>query len=131
MDNTEKTQTFKMTYSAKEQEELEAIRKKYEAPKEDKMEQLRALDRGVTTKALTVSLAAGIIGTLIMGAGMSLIMSDFGRLLGSAALPIGIITGIIGMALMACAYPLYNHTLKTEREKIAPEILRLTDELMK
>jgi len=41
------------------------------------------------------------------------------------------VIGIIGMAVLAVAYPLYNRTLKKERERIAPEILRLTDELMK
>ena len=44
---------------------------------------------------------------------------------------IGICVGIIGIVLVSLAYPVYNRTLKKEREKIAPEILRLTDELMK
>jgi len=47
------------------------------------------------------------------------------------ALIIGIVTGVIGIVLVSIAYPIYNRTLKKEREKIAPEILRLTDELMK
>ena len=42
-----------------------------------------------------------------------------------------IIVGIIGIALVGCAYPIYNHITQKEREKIAPEIIRLTDELMK
>lgn len=128
MNNNE---TFKMTYSAKQQEEIEAIRKKYVAPEEDKMALLRSLDAGVTKKATAVSIAVGVIGTLLMGAGMSLIMSDLGNLVGPFALPTGIITGILGITILACAYPLYNRTLKSEREKIAPEILRLTEELIK
>lgn len=128
MDNHE---TFKMTYSAQQQEEINQIRKKYIPQEQDKMEQLRALDAGVGKKATIVSLIVGILGTLIMGLGMSMVMSDFGNLLGSGALPIGIIIGVIGSAMLACAYPLYNHTLKKEREKIAPEIIRLTDELIK
>lgn len=131
MDHTENKETFKMTYSARQQKEIETIRQKYDTPQEDKMEQLRSLDRHVTQKATTVSLVVGIIGTLIMGSGMSLIMSDFGTALGSLALPVGIVTGILGIAMLACAYPLYSQTLKKEREKAAPEILRLTDELMK
>ena len=43
----------------------------------------------------------------------------------------GILIGIIGMAVLGAAYPIYNHVLKKEREKAAPEIMRLTDELMK
>ena len=43
---------------------------------------------------------------------------------------IGILVGIVGMVLVALAYPLYNRVLKKQREKIAPEILRLTEELL-
>lgn len=120
-----------MTYSAEQQEEVEAIRKKYAPKEEDKMEQLRALDAKVTNKATVNSIIVGVIGAIIMGAGMSLVMTDFGALLGTAALPVGIMIGVLGMGILALAYPLYNRTLKKEREKIAPEILKLTDDLMK
>lgn len=127
----ENKETFQMTYSAKQQEEIAAIRQKY-APKElDKMEQLRVLDASVGKKATVVSIVVGIIGTLVMGLGMSLTISEFGEIIGSLAMPVGIVLGVVGMVVLACAYPLYNRTLKKEREKIAPEILRLTDELMK
>ena len=133
MENKEK-ETFNYTYSAKEQDEIKAIRKKYAVQEqtEDKMAQLRRLDAAVTQKATTVSLVFGIIGALIMGIGMSLVMTDIGNILGTTlALVIGIITGIIGIILVCLAYPIYNRTLKKEREKIAPEIIRITDELMK
>lgn len=133
MENKEK-ETFNYTYSAKEQDEIKAIRKKYAVQEqtEDKITQLRRLDASVTQKATTVSLVVGIIGALIMGIGMSLVMTDIGNILGTTlALVIGIITGIIGIILVCLAYPIYNRTLKKEREKIAPEIIRLTDELMK
>lgn len=127
----ENKETFQMTYSAKQQEEIAAIRQKY-APKElDKMEQLRVLDASVGKKATVVSIVVGIIGTLVMGLGMSLTISEFGEIIGNLAMPVGIVLGVVGMVVLACAYPLYNRTLKKEREKIAPEILRLTDELMK
>lgn len=126
----ENNETFKMTYSAQQQEEIQAIRKKYAAPEPDKMEQLRALDAGVGKKATGISIAVGVIGTLILGTGMSLTMSDFGKLLGSLSGPLGIVLGVVGLVVLACAYPLYSRVLKKEREKIAPEILRLTDELM-
>lgn len=126
----ENNETFKMTYSAQQQEEIQAIRKKYAAPEPDKMEQLRALDAGVGKKATGISIAVGVIGTLILGTGMSLTMSDFGKLLGSLSGPLGIVLGVVGLVVLACAYPLYSRVLKKEREKVAPEILRLTDELM-
>ena len=135
MDNKEK-ETFNYTYSAKQQEEIKAIRKKYAAPeeKEDKMAQLRRLDAGVTQKASVISLVFGVIGALILGFGMSLAMTDLGEILGSyrgVAMLFGIIIGIVGIVLVSLAYPLYNRIVKKEREKIAPEIIRLTDELMK
>lgn len=127
----ENNEIFKMTYSAQQQEEIQAIRKKYAPKEEDKMAQLRALDAKVTNKAAMVSIIVGVIGALIMGIGMSLVMSDFGMPLGDAALPIGIVVGIAGIIFLSAAYPLYNRTLKKEREKVAAEIIRLTDDLMK
>lgn len=124
MENREETFTF--TYCAKQQEEIKRIRKKYTAPEEDKMEQLRRLDAGVTNKASMIALIIGIVGTLILGTGMSLVMVWQGVWM----IP-GIAVGVIGLTVLSFAYPLYNRTLKKEREKIAPEILRLTDELMK
>lgn len=135
MENKEK-ETFNYTYSAKEQEEIKAIRKKYAVQEktEDKMEQLRRLDAAVTQKATSVSLVFGVIGALILGMGMSLAMTDIGKmigLLGGMAMLIGILIGIVGIVLVSVAYPIYNSIIKKEREKIAPEIIRLTDELMK
>ena len=125
---------FNYTYSAKEQEEIKVIRKKYAASEEseDKMTQLRRLDASVYSKASAAALAVGIVGALIMGIGMSLVMTDIGAVLGTVlAMVIGISIGVVGIVLVCLAYPIYNRTLKKEREKIAPEILRLTDELMK
>lgn len=135
MENKEK-ETFNYTYSAKEQEEIKAIRKKYKthSESEDKMAQLRRLDSTVTKKATTVSLVFGVIGAIVMGAGMSLTMTDVGKIIGlfdGVAMLVGILIGIVGILLVCLAYPIYNHIVKKEREKIAPEMIRLTDELMK
>ena len=125
MENNE-GQSFNYTYSAKMQEEVKNIRKKYLPREEDKMQLLRRLDEGVYRKATVVSLILGIVGTLIMGMGMSCCMVWAGDLF----IP-GIAVGIIGIVLVCMAYPVYNGTLKKERERIATEIIRLTDELMK
>ena len=130
----EKKDSFEFTYSAKEQAEVKKIRAKYAASttQEDKMTQLRRLDAGVYSKATTAALVIGIIGALIMGLGMSIVMTDIGAALGTIlAMIVGIGIGVIGIVLVCLAYPVYNRTLKKEREKIAPEILRITDELMK
>ena len=135
MENRDK-ETFRYTYSAREQAEIQNIRKKYEAAteKEDKMTQLRRLDASVTSRATTAALVVGITGALIMGFGMSLTMSELSEILGihqDIGMLLGIMIGVAGIVPVCLAYPLYNRTLKKEREKIAPEILRLSDELMK
>lgn len=126
MENNNEKEVFNYTYSAKQQAEIENIRKKYLPNEEDKMEQLRRLDRSVYQKGTMVSLIVGIIGALILGTGMSCCMVWMGKWF----IP-GIFIGIIGIALVSVAYPLYNSITKRERERIAPEIMRLTDELMK
>lgn len=126
--------SFSYTYSAKEQEEIKRIQKKYQTREVNDIDRLRMLDAKVTEKATTVSLVSGIVGTLILGSGMSLIMTDFGNILGLQGITnivIGILVGAIGLVLTILAYPVYQKVLKKEREKIAPEILRMTEELIK
>ena len=127
---------FTYTYSAKEQAELKRIREKYTAPTvaEDKMARLRRLDASVTNTAQAVALVFGIVGTLILGLGMSLIMTDFAGIFGfgeTMAMVIGIAVGVVGGILASLAYPIYNAIVRAKRKKLAPEIIRLTDELMK
>ena len=137
MDNNNQEKSgFTYTYSAKEQAELKRIRDRYTAPTEaeDKMARLRRLDASVTNTAQAVALVFGIIGALILGFGMSLIMTDFSEILGigeTMALVIGIPVGVFGGILASLAYPIYNAIVKAKRKKLAPEIIRLTDELMK
>ena len=127
---------FEYTYSAKQQEEIKKIREKYTPPTEaeDKMARLRRLDASVTQTAQAFSLIFGIIGILILGFGMSLFMTNLGDLLGipkHLTMVIGVIIGILGGILASLAYPIYQAIVKAKRKKLAPEILRLTDELMK
>lgn len=122
---------FEYTYSARRQQEVEEIRKAYLPKEEDKMEQLRKLHAIPTQKAQSSAIATGVIGALILGTGMSLCMTEIGAALGKLAMAIGILVGVVGIILVALAYPIYSRTLKKERERIAPDILRLSDELMK
>ncbi len=136
MENNDGKKDFSYSYSAKEQAELKKIREKYTPPtaEEDKMEHLRRLDASVTQTATVVSLIIGTVGALILGFGMSLCMTDLAESLGIAAessMLIGIVIGIIGGILASAAYPIYNAIVKHKRAKIASEIIRLTDELMK
>lgn len=124
MENQE-NEKFTYTYSAKEQSEINRIRKKY-VHTDDKMERLRKLDASVAQKANAYSIIIGVIGALIMGIGMSCAMVWQGVWF----VP-GVVVGIVGIAITAAAYPIHRAVEKKEREKIAPEIIRLTDELMK
>ena len=122
--------SFEYTYSAERQQEIEAIRKKYLPKEEDKMEQLRRLHSIPTEKAQAASIVIGVLGALILGTGMSLCMTELGAALGHLAMVIGILVGLFGLVMIALAYPVYNIVLRKERQRIAPEILRLSDELL-
>lgn len=124
--NNNQENKFSYTYSAKEQNEIKKIRDKYAPAAEDKMEQLRRLDASVTKKGMLWSIIIGAIGTIVMGGGMSMCMVGPEEYF----IP-GILLGIVGMIPVIFAYPLYSHITKKERERISPEILRLTDELMR
>jgi len=126
MNDDQKNTTFQYTYSAREQEEIKRIRNKYLPKEENKMELLRRLDARVTQKATMYSIIVGVIGTLILGVGMCCCM-----VWADSVFALGIIIGAAGMAVLALAYPLYNRTVQKERERIAPEVLRLTEDLMK
>lgn len=122
----ENKETFEYTYSAKQQAEIAQIRKKYLPKEEDKMELLRKLDRDATKPGTICSIAVGVVGCLIFGFGMSCVMvwSD-------SLMILGIVVGIIGMIMMGMAYPVYVKITKKQREKLAPQILALTEELSK
>ena len=123
----EKKETFHYTYSAAQQEEIRSIREKYTPPaqEEDKMERLRRLDQSVTRPGMITALTIGIISTLVMGAGMSCIMVWENLLIP------GVIIGVVGMIGVIAAYPIYSRITKKQRDKLAPEIIHLSDELMK
>lgn len=125
MENKNENDTFHYTYSARQQDEVRKIRQKYMPVEENKMERLRRLDQSAQRKGTAVALMFGIIGTLFLGIGMSCIMVK-----GEVLFIPGIIIGTVGIVLISLAYPMYIRITKKEREKIAPEIIRLTDELL-
>ncbi len=124
----EKSKVFTYTYSAAQQEEVKRIRDKYAPPtrEEDKLERLRRLDQSVTRPGLIAALIVGIISTLVLGVGMccTMVWDD------TLFVP-GIIIGIVGIIGICVAYPLYVHITNKRREKLAPEIMRIADELIK
>lgn len=117
--------SFTYTYSAPEQEEVKKIRSKYEEKSEtiSKIDLLRKLDKSVTKTSTAVSLTIGVIGTLVMGFGMSLVMVW-------AEYVLGIVLGVVGILVALAAYPIYLKITNIKRKKLAPEILNLADELL-
>lgn len=123
----DESKVFNYTYSASQQEEIKKIREKY-APstqQEDKMERLRRLDESAARPGMVVSLIVGILSSLVLGVGMCCTMVWEGLMIP------GIMIGVVGIIGVISAYPLYLKITKKRREKLAPEIIRLTDELMK
>lgn len=124
MNDTDNGNVFDYSYSAKRQEEIEAIRRKYLPQSEDKIERLRALDRSAARPGTAAAIVIGTLGTLLLGTGMSCAMVWGGQLFIA-----GIVIGIVGIAAIALAHPAYALITKKQRAKLAPEILRLTEEL--
>lgn len=122
--------TFRYSYSSSLQEELQDIKKKYtgqpESQEEDQLELLRKLDKSSTRKSTIVSIVMGAAGCLIMGIGMCCTM-----VWAAAMFLPGIIIGVIGIAMMAAAYPVYVHITKRERARIAPQVLDIIEKLSK
>lgn len=125
----EKNETFTYTYSAKDREEVKRIRNKYAPPavEETPLERLRRLDKSATRSAAAIALLLGIAGTLFLGVGMCCTMLPaWARFF----IP-GIAVGVAGIAGIVAAYPVYTCLVRRKRKKLAPEILRLTEELLK
>lgn len=120
----DKNESFSYTYSAKQQEEVKRIRQKYLPPEEDKMTRLRKLDESATRPGKIASLCVGILSTLVLGVGMCCTM------VWTAYFVPGVLIGIVGLAGVGCAYPLYALLTKRERARLALQIVRLSQELM-
>ena len=128
--------SFSYSYSAKDREEIEKIRKKYSpdvVETENKMQRLRRLDKKAEQQAKAIALSLGVIGSLILGTGMSIVMTDLGEALGLGAAASAIVggsIGTVGMIICAIAYPVYKKVIEKVRKKLAPEIIALSDELL-
>ena len=116
--------TFSYTYSAQENQEVLNIRKKYLPREESKLEELQRLDELVQTSGIPQALCAGIGGAMIFGLGMCLAMEVIGNMMW-----LGIGLGLIGMAGMLMAYPVYRKFFTKAKNRYAPRILQLAEEL--
>lgn len=122
-------ETFTYSYSAKQNSEVLEIRKKYLPQEESKLEELKRLDNTVQTSGMAESLSAGIGGALVFGLGLCLAMQVIES--GVILVILGVLLGIVGIAGMLAAYPVYRKVFDNTKQKFTPRILELTAELSK
>lgn len=110
---------------------VQKIRTQYTEKENTELDALRELDRKVKRPANVFSYVFGSISAIIMGAGMSLVMTDIGATVGieNPMMP-GIVVGVIGLALAIANYPVYKKILASRRKKYADEIIALSDKIM-
>lgn len=110
---------------------VQKIRTQYMEKQPSDIDALKALDKKVVTPANAFAYIFGSIGAIVMGMGMSLVMTDIGEVLGMAStmLP-GIVTGVVGMAIAIVNYPIYKAIVTKRRKKYAPEIIALSEKIM-
>ena len=107
------------------------IRTQYMEKESTELDALRELDAKVKRPANVFAYIFGSISAIVMGAGMSLVMTDIGAAIGiTNALVPGIAIGVIGMALAIVNYPIYKGILAGRKKKYSAEILSLSERIM-
>ena len=111
---------------------VQKIRTQYTEKQHTQLDALKALDAKVKKPANIFAYIFGVLSAIIMGCGMSLVMTDIGAMLGmSNTMTLGIIIGVVGLLLAVINYPIYKRILASRKKKYADKIIALSDELMK
>lgn len=110
---------------------VEKIRSQYTQTQHTELDALKALDAKVKKPANVFGYTYGCMGAIVMGAGMSLVMTDIGTVLGmtETLLP-GIAVGVAGLAMVLTTYPIFCKILKSRKKKFAPQIMELSERIM-
>ena len=107
------------------------IRTQYMEKQPSELDALRELDAKVKRPASVFAYVFGSISAIIMGAGMSLVMTEIGDMIGmSDPLVPGVIIGIVGMIMALINYPIYKKILGSRKQKYAPQILKMSEKIM-
>lgn len=107
------------------------IRAQYTEKQHTQLDALKALDKKVKKPANIFAYVFGCIAAIIMGSGMSLVMTDIGEAIGIAdPMAPGIVIGIIGMLMAIINYPIYKKLLASRRKKYSAEIMKLSDDIL-
>ena len=111
---------------------VQKIRTQYTEKEHTQLDELKELDEKVKRPANVFAYIFGTISAIIMGSGMSLVMTDIGSTIGMADPMVpGIVIGVAGLAMAIINYPLHNVILSSRKKKYADKIIALSDELMK
>ena len=111
---------------------VEKIRSQYTEQKHTELDALKALDAKVKKPVNVFGYTYGSIGAIIMGAGMSLVMTDIGAMLGMTQTMVpGIVVGILGLAMVLTTYPIHKKMLTSRKKKYAGKILELSERVVK
>ena len=111
---------------------VQKIRTQYTEKQDTELDALRKLDAKVKRPAAVFAYTFGSVGALIMGAGMSLVMTDIGAIVGIAETMVtGIVTGIAGMGIALINYPIYKKILSSRRRKYKGRIIELSEKITK
>ena len=110
---------------------VQKIRTQYTERENTQLDALKALDKKVKKPANVFAVVFGIISAVVMGSGMSLVMTDIGSIIGieSPLIP-GIIIGVVGLVMALLTYPMYKKILNSRKKKYANEIIKLSDNIM-
>ena len=107
------------------------IRTQYMEHQPSELDTLRALDTKVKRPANVFAYIFGGISAIVMGAGMSLVMTEVGASIGLAnAMVPGIVIGVAGMAMAIINYPIYKCILASRKKKYADQILALIEKII-
>ncbi len=107
------------------------IRAQYMEKTPSELDVLRELDAKVKRPASVFGYVFGSISAVIMGAGMSLVMTDIGATVGiENTITTGILVGVVGMILALVNYPIYKGILGSRKKKYGAEILELSEKIM-
>lgn len=107
------------------------IRTQYMEKEATELDELRELDAKVKRPANIFSYIFGSFSAIVMGAGMSLVMTDIGSKIGlSNAMVPGIVIGVAGLAMAALTYPLYKKILDRRKKKYGEKILELSEKII-
>lgn len=110
---------------------VQKIRTQYTEKEYTELDALKELDGKVKRPANVFGYVFGSIGAIVMGSGMSLVMTDIGSVIGiDAPMVPGIVIGVMGMLMAIANYPIYKRIISTRRAKYAEEIIRLSDKIM-